>query len=191
MQNAYFTCTFLARVNILFYTICIIFFHSHFIAGLYPKNVTANARAQLFEQMKPPYLQDLSHRQNNIHPPPRRHFALVQEMCIVQSAEWMGRCMIIHVYLLASELFCLFRVVFGRLVFFRNFCLFFMYISSWSFVYLLINVYIIIFNSFKLLKIVKIHCFFKYIYEDDALWNNRIEQSARVHYRKNFLGRYR
>lgn len=97
------------------------FFNSHFIAGLYPKNVTANARAQLFEQMKPPYLQDLSHRQNNIHPPPRRHFALVQEMCIVQSAEWMGRCMIIHVYLLASELFCFVPCGFWGVVFFSEF----------------------------------------------------------------------
>lgn len=166
-------------------------YYLHFIAELFPKNVTANARAQLFEQMKPPYLQDLSHQRNNIHPPPRRHFAPVQGMCIVQSAEWMDRCMIIHVYLLASELFCFVLGVFWGVVFFGIFVCFFMYINSWSFVYLLINVYIIIFNSFKLLNLVKIHCFFKYIYEDDALWNNRIEQSTRVLYRKNFLGRYR
>lgn len=37
MQNAYFTCTFLARVNILFYTICIIFFSLTFYSGAVPK----------------------------------------------------------------------------------------------------------------------------------------------------------
>lgn len=190
MQNAYYSCTFLARVNILFYNICI-FFSLTFYSGAVPKEcdgecpcpVIRTNEAAIFTGLITPTEQYPSATEAPFCSCPGNVYSPV---CGVDGQVYDNPC------LLACEwvvLFC--SGVFWGVVFFGIFVCFFMYINSWSFVYLLINVYIIIFNSFKLLNLVKIHCFFKYIYEDDALWNNRIEQSTRVLYRKNFLGRYR